>query len=464
VTALDPLAEAKETTMTETAEPIVEEVRVGGLVRRTARDVVLMPVMDVALAKRRLEELQEFCASYLSESKDGGQDGGDYGIIPGTGGKRKTLFKSGAEKLCDVFGLADRFVILTKVEDFDHGLFDYVIECRLVRKTDEMFVGSGLGSCSSYESKYRWREARRVCPACGKDTIIKGKQEYGGGYVCWKNKGGCGAKFADTDPAITDQKIGRVENPDIIDAKNTVLKIAKKRAKIDAVISVTRSSGIFTQDLQEHESDHEYVPEDVPGQSASAPAAQSPASAPAVGSAKQPGESQADYVARVKREAQQKSGAAAPLPSTPPPAAAPPAPQAAPVERPASAPPPPVNGSAEGMPSAQVFPPSPAPPVAAPAQALPAPVDGKVYITGINVRNGPMVVTDGVTKPVWGPLFVIAFSNKVKAGDGVMVADATTFDEALAKAAEDARDTKQPMAPVVVPGKKKGSYSLSRFA
>lgn len=221
-------------------------------VRRTPGDVVLMPVMDVARAKQRLVELQDFCAGYLQESKDGGQDGGDFGIIPGAG-KKKVLLKSGAEKLCDVYGLADRYRILSKVEDFVNGLFDYTIECELVRKTDEMFVGSGLGSCSSYESKYRWRDASRKCPQCGGEYIIKGKAEFGGGWLCWKKKGGCGAMFSDTDTGITEQKVGRTENPDITDTKNTVLKIAKKRAKIDAVIGVTRSSGLFTQDLEEHE-------------------------------------------------------------------------------------------------------------------------------------------------------------------------------------------------------------------
>lgn len=37
------------------------------------------------------------------------------------------------------------------------------------------------------------------CPECGKDTIIKGKEEYGGGWLCYKAKGGCGAKF-DKEP------------------------------------------------------------------------------------------------------------------------------------------------------------------------------------------------------------------------------------------------------------------------
>ena len=36
------------------------------------------------------------------------------------------------------------------------------------------------------------------CPSCGKKgAIIKGKEEYGGGYLCYKKKGGCGAKFKD---------------------------------------------------------------------------------------------------------------------------------------------------------------------------------------------------------------------------------------------------------------------------
>lgn len=40
-----------------------------------------------------------------------------------------------------------------------------------------------------------------TCPECGKaGTIIKGSAEYGGGWLCWKKKGGCGAKFS-TNPS-----------------------------------------------------------------------------------------------------------------------------------------------------------------------------------------------------------------------------------------------------------------------
>jgi predicted RNA-binding Zn-ribbon protein involved in translation (DUF1610 family) len=48
------------------------------------------------------------------------------------------------------------------------------------------------------------KNKKTLCPNCGKDTIIKGKEEYGGGWLCYKAKGGCGWKF-DTDPALVQE-------------------------------------------------------------------------------------------------------------------------------------------------------------------------------------------------------------------------------------------------------------------
>lgn len=270
------------------AEPVAQTA----LVRSERSAVLLMPVMNIATAMARLKEFQEFCASYLQESQDGGNDGGDFGVIPGT--KKKTLLKSGADKLCEIYGLYDEYVILRTIEDWDTGLFDYSLTCLLKSRRDDSVVGSGVGSCSSYESKYRWREAQRVCPMCSKPTIIKGKREYGGGWLCFAKKGGCGEKFVDGDQNIEGQTIGRVENPDIADIKNTVLKMAKKRAKIDAVIGVTRSSGIFTQDMEEL----------VPTSTVAAPA---PSPATPAGKA----ETHAEKIARIKREHAASDGTAA---------------------------------------------------------------------------------------------------------------------------------------------------------
>ncbi len=220
---------------------------------RERSSVLLMPVMDVQTAMARLQQFQGFINGYLSESKDGGNDGGDYGIIPGT--KKKTLLKSGADKLCEVYGLYDEYVVISNVEDWEKGLFDYTLKCQLKSRRDDSMVGTGVGSCSSFESKYRWREQQRKCPKCGMEAIIKGKDfnntGIDPGWLCWSKKGGCNSKFVSGDKSIEGQALGRVDNPDIVDIKNTVLKMAKKRAKIDAVIGATRSSGIFTQDLDE---------------------------------------------------------------------------------------------------------------------------------------------------------------------------------------------------------------------
>jgi hypothetical protein len=202
----------------------------------------LTPVMDITLAKSRLAEFQKFIQEYMVQ-------GEDYGKIPGT--PKPTLYKPGADKLCELYGLSDSYRIIDRLVDFDRGLFDYEIECTLSR--DGVPIATGLGSCSSFEGKYRWRDAKRVCPECGQETIIKGKAEYGGGWLCFKNKGGCGAKFPDDDPVIVDQEIGKIENDDIATLKNTILKMAKKRAKIDATLSATRSSGVFMQDINDDE-------------------------------------------------------------------------------------------------------------------------------------------------------------------------------------------------------------------
>ncbi len=202
----------------------------------------LTPVMNLTLAKSRLAEFQQFVREYMVE-------GEDYGLIPGT--PKKTLYKPGADKLCELYGLSDSYRIIDRLVDFDRGLFDYEIECTLSR--DGQPVATGLGSCSSFEGKYRWRDSKYKCPQCGKETIIRGKEEYGGGWLCFQKKGGCGAKFPVGDPQIEGQTIGQVENEDIATLKNTILKMSKKRAKVDATLAATRSSGVFTQDIGDPE-------------------------------------------------------------------------------------------------------------------------------------------------------------------------------------------------------------------
>lgn len=209
-------------------------------------ELMLTPVMNLAVAKERLAEFQQFVKEYMKE-------GEDYGKIPGI--DKPSLFQPGADKLAELYGLAPTFpddrTIRTVDWAMEPPLYDYEVTCVLLSRRTGMVVSEGKGSCSSYEAKYRWRECKRLCPQCSKETIIKGKDEFGGGWLCWKKKGGCGAKFGDGDKTIEDQTVGRIPNEDIADIKNTILKMAQKRAKIAAVLSATRSSGVFTQDVED---------------------------------------------------------------------------------------------------------------------------------------------------------------------------------------------------------------------
>jgi len=59
----------------------------------TPQDVMLTPCVNLQTAVARLRDFQEFVKGYLTEAtyKDGEEENGDYGIIPGT--KKKTLLK-----------------------------------------------------------------------------------------------------------------------------------------------------------------------------------------------------------------------------------------------------------------------------------------------------------------------------------------------------------------------------------
>ena len=172
-------------------------------------------------------------------------DGEHYGVIPGTG--KPSLLKPGAEKLCLLFRLAPTYEVTRRPGEAGH--VEYEVLCELRHIESEKLIASGVGLCTTMESRYRWRKGSHACPHCGESAIIKGKEEYGGGWLCWKKKDGCGAKFGEGDFSLDDLKA--VENPDLADSYNTVLKMAKKRAHVDATLTATAASDIFTQDMEE---------------------------------------------------------------------------------------------------------------------------------------------------------------------------------------------------------------------
>ena len=123
------------------------------------------------------------------------KSGVDYGIVPGM--NKPTLLKPGAEKLCEIFGFAKGVEIIHQTEDFDRPLFAYTVKVRLVSKNAGFTEAEGVGAANSREKKFAKQDAFTI--------------------------------------------------------QNTLLKMAKKRALVDAALSATRSSGLFGQDLEDLE-------------------------------------------------------------------------------------------------------------------------------------------------------------------------------------------------------------------
>lgn len=204
-------------------------------------DTALLAMASFDQLKTQLDRIQEFQQKLMTK-------GQDYDDIPGT--NRPTLLKPGAERLLMAFNLtaieADREVVY-----LGNGHREYIIKTRVVSRIDGRCLGEASGSCSTMEAKYRYRNARRVCPSCGAEALKISK--FGaGGFYCFDKIGGCNAKFAINDQRVTGQVLGRIENEDIADSYNTALKMAQKRSLVAAALISCAASHLFTQDMEEH--------------------------------------------------------------------------------------------------------------------------------------------------------------------------------------------------------------------
>lgn len=215
----------------------------------------------MAAALKEDSEQRAILQQYIKQHM---QQGTDYGVIPGT--EKPTLLKPGAEKLTDLFRCTPAFDLLEKIEDWEKGLFHYTFRVRISSRDSGTVLAEGYGSANSKEGRYRWRNAGRKCPQCGKETICKSKYaprskpDDPPGWYCYAKKGGCGAEFDHDDPDIVDQIQGKVENDDIFTLVNTILKMAKKRALVDGAIALARCSDIFTQDVEDFEQPEDPAP------------------------------------------------------------------------------------------------------------------------------------------------------------------------------------------------------------
>lgn len=203
--------------------------------------------LTVRELKAQYEKVQELIREVMEEDVD-------YGVLPGT--KSRGLLQPGAEKLGMLFRLRPEFdppVIERHPADPGSrgGHYTIRIQCSMVGiRTGEVWA-TYWGACSTKEVKYAYRQAKRKCPACGIEAIIKGRVEYGGGWLCHKKQAGCGAKYGELDEAITGQTVGRVDNEELGDLENTILKMAEKRAHQSCARAALAVSHLFVTDPEE---------------------------------------------------------------------------------------------------------------------------------------------------------------------------------------------------------------------
>lgn len=178
------------------------------------------------------------------------QEGQHYGKIPGCGDK-PALLKPGAEKLNLTFRF-DPEVSKEVVKDFPGGHREYELTITLYAISSRKRLADGVGTATTMESKWRYRNAepeitdKRIPNEywnMKKKDPTKALETIGGkGFV---------AKKTDSGWFIAKLTGGKIEHDNPADYYNTCRKMAKKRALVDAVLTATGASDIFTQDIDE---------------------------------------------------------------------------------------------------------------------------------------------------------------------------------------------------------------------
>lgn len=150
----------------------------------------------------------------------------DFGKVPGT--DKPSLWKPGSEKILSMFNLA----ATPTVEDLSTpDTIRYRVHVSVHHIPTGNVLGVGVGEASSAETKYQWRKV--VCVEEWDATPSDRRR------IAWKNgKGG------------TAYSVNQIR-ANMEDVANTILKMAKKRAQIDAVLTCTAASDVFAQDLED---------------------------------------------------------------------------------------------------------------------------------------------------------------------------------------------------------------------
>jgi hypothetical protein len=155
------------------------------------------------------------------------KEGVHFLTIPGT--DKPTLTKPGSELILSMFHIAAEPIVedLSTPDEMRYRVFIQLTEMGTGR-----FLGKGVGEASSMETKYAWR--KMVCQEEFDETPADRKR------VIWKTGYGKNPSY----------RLSQVRT-EMSDVANTILKMSKKRAQIDATLTATAASDLFMQDAQE---------------------------------------------------------------------------------------------------------------------------------------------------------------------------------------------------------------------
>lgn len=176
----------------------------------------------------RMKAMIELKKDFLKDNLKPGIER-DYAEIPGT--KKLSLLKPGAEKLLDWHGYFASFECISEKEDWEIGLFAYTYRCTIKQKGSNLPVADCEGDASSYESKYKfeWKYDHELPKNVDPSTL----------------------------PSKTYGKTVRyqVMAANLADRRNTVRKMAQKRALIGATVLATATSDLFAADVDPDDPD-----------------------------------------------------------------------------------------------------------------------------------------------------------------------------------------------------------------
>lgn len=181
-------------------------------------------------AIEREKQLRNLIIQYCRSAM---KDGHHYYNLPGSAGRKPALSKEGALNLCSLFKVTPS---PDDVNETFHEDGHYTVRARThIVGRNGAILATGDGLCTSRESKYahRWMWSNEVPADVDKESLKKKE---------WEKNGRRNVQY-------------QVPNQDLPDIFNTVLKMAAKRALVDAVLKLPLVSELFTQDLDEQVAD-----------------------------------------------------------------------------------------------------------------------------------------------------------------------------------------------------------------